>query len=364
MKILWFAWKDRFHPLAGGAEVVGSEIAKRLVAAGHEVLFVVAGFAGGASEEIFEGYRVVRVGGRWSVYFRAYQYYKKHLRGWADVVVDEINTVPFFCKFYVKEKNIVLIHQLCRKIWFYQMFFPLSLIGYVLEPLYLWLLRDRTVVTISESTKNELLGLGFSAEKIHIISEGIEISPVENLQSISKFENMTMLSLGSIRPMKRTLDIVKAFELVKESLPMVQLVLAGDATDAYGKKVLKYISDSKHSSSIQYFGKVSQEEKTELMRRAHILCVSSVKEGWGLVVTEAGSQGTPAVVYDVDGLRDSVRDGVTGLVCREDTPEGLARSICEIFLDGEKYEEYRKAAYEWSKTITFERAFNDFLKII
>jgi len=40
-----------------------------------------------------------------------------------------------------------------------------------------------------------------------------------------------------------------------------------------------------------------------LLQKSHVLAVTSVKEGWGLVVTEANPQGTPAVVYNVDGLR-------------------------------------------------------------
>jgi glycosyltransferase involved in cell wall biosynthesis len=363
MKILWFAWKDIKNPLAGGAEVVSHELGKRLVSAGHEVIFVVAGFDGALSEEIIDGYRVVRVGARWSVYFRAYQYYKLYLQGWADCVIDEVNTVPFFAKFYVREKNFILVHQLCRKIWFYQMFFPLNVIGYLLEPLYLWLLRDREVITVSESTKRELVSFGFSDKKIHIISEGIEILPLEDLESVEKFELPMMLAFGSIRPMKRTLDIVKAFELVKKELPMVQLILAGDASGRYGEKVLQYIRESEYQSSVIIFGKVLQEKKIELMSRAHILCVSSVKEGWGLVVSEANSQGTPAVVYDVDGLRDSVRHGETGTVCPE-SPKFLANAVLELLKEHGKYERIRKNAYEWSKMITFEQSFKDFLKVI
>ena len=181
MKILWLTWKDKKNPLAGGAEVVNEELAKRLVTDGHEVIFLVGGFTGGTSEETKDGFKIIRCGNRWSVYFKAYQYYKKNLKDWSDLVIDEVNTIPFFAKFYVKQKNILFVHQLCRQIWFYQMFFPLSLVGYLLEPIYLWLLRDRKVITVSESTKRDLIKFGFKKENISIISEGIEIEPVTNL---------------------------------------------------------------------------------------------------------------------------------------------------------------------------------------
>ena len=42
------------------------------------------------------------------------------------IYLNEVNTMPVFCKFYVREKNILFVHQLCREIWFYEMAFPLN----------------------------------------------------------------------------------------------------------------------------------------------------------------------------------------------------------------------------------------------
>jgi len=364
MKILWLTWKDRKNPLAGGAELVNEELAKRLVKDGHEVIFLVAGFKGAKTEEIIDGYKIIRLGNRWTVYWQVFRYYQKNLKGWADLVIDEMNTIPFFAKFYVKEKNIMFVHQLCREIWFYEMFFPLSLIGYLLEPVYLWLLKDRQVVTVSESSKKDMIKFGFKKENIKIVSEGIEIEPVQDLESIKKYENPTVLSLGSIRPMKNTGRIVKAFEYAKERIPGLKLIIAGDSNSNYGRKVLEYISKSKYQQDIEYLGRVSQEKKIELMQKSHLICVASLKEGWGLIVTEANSQGTPAVVYNVDGLCDSVKDNITGLVCEQNTTADLGMDIVNIFRNIENYPEMRKKAWEWSKEINFEKSYQDFIGII
>src|SRR3989344_5485261 len=111
MKILWFTWKDLKHPLAGGAETVNEGLAQQLINHGHEVIFLVAGFTGGLPEETVNGYKIVRLGNRWTLYWQAWRYYRKQLRGWADLVIDEVNTVPFFAKFYVQEKSIVFFPQ-------------------------------------------------------------------------------------------------------------------------------------------------------------------------------------------------------------------------------------------------------------
>jgi glycosyltransferase involved in cell wall biosynthesis len=364
MKILWFTWKDMNNPLAGGAEVVNEELAKRLVKSGHEVTFIVGGFRGGEKETSRDGFKIIRLGNRWTVYIKAFFYYKNFLSNWPDLVIEEINTIPFFTKYFVSQKSFLVIHQLAREVWFYQMVFPISLIGYILEPIYLWLLRDRKVVTVSNSTKSDLIKYGFNPNNISIISEGVEISPIENISPLTKFDKKTVLSLGSIRPMKRTDHIVKAFEIAKSKIPELQLVVAGDYSGSYGQKVFSLIKQSKYKDSITLFGKVDQAKKIELLQKSHVLLVTSIKEGWGLVVTEANSQGAPAIVYNVDGLRDSVLDKSTGLVCDENTPENMAKKITELFFDQNSYKEISKNALEFSKGVSFEKSFSQFIKII
>jgi glycosyltransferase involved in cell wall biosynthesis len=319
----------------------------------------VGGFARGLAEETVDGYRIIRLGNRYTVYVMAFLYYRKHLRGWPEVIIDEINTVPFFGKSYGVKKSFLFVHQLCREIWFYQMFFPLNLIGYLIEPIYLWLLSDQQVITVSESTKHDLLRYGFKAENVHIISEGIDVAPVPDLEGIKKHAVPTVLSFGAVRAMKRTDHIVQAVEIVRREIPNLRLIVAGDVADTYGKKLLK-----KSRAGTVFLGRVSQERKLELMQKCHIIAVTSVKEGWGLIVTEANSQGTPAIVYDVDGLRDSVRDGETGIVTKENTPEELAREIVKILKNPAEYERLRKNGWEWSKKITFEKSFMDFVGIL
>lgn len=360
MRILWFTWKDLRNPRAGGAERVNEELIKRLARRGDEVLIVTAGFRGGAREESVDGYRVLRLGSRWTVYGRAFFHYQWHLRGRFDLVIDEMNTLPFFAKFYAREKNILFVHQLCREIWFYEMCWPLSYAGYLLEPLYLRLLRDRQVLTISESTRQDLLGFGFGADRIRIIGEGIDLQPAEDLATLEKYPRPTLLSFGAVRAMKRTDHLVRAFELAKKRCPELRLIVAGDYDNPFGRKVFALARRSPYRADIFFTGRVSRTEKIELMRRSHVLLAASVKEGWGLVVTEANSQGTPAIAYDVDGLRDSVCHGRTGILCRKNTPAEMAASILLMLEENNRYERMRRSAWQESKKVTFENCFAKF----
>jgi glycosyltransferase involved in cell wall biosynthesis len=361
MKILWFTWKDGSHPLAGGAEIVNEELAKRLVADGNEVVFIVGGHSGCSKTETHsDGYKIFRLGNKWSVYWKAWRFYRSNYKGWADLVIEEVNTIPFFTKFYTKERKFIIVHQLARKVWFYQMVFPLSLIGYLIEPLYLWLISDQKTITISESSKQDLMKNGFNGEQIHIITMGSEMTPVKDPANIKKYTTPTLLSLGAIRPMKRTLHQVKAFEIAKKNNPNLKLKIAGDTSGSYATKVLKHVQNSKYSSDIEVLGRVTKKEKKLLMQKSYAILVTSVKEGWGLIVTEATSQGTPAVVYNVDGLRDSVKNNKTGLVCSKNSPKELANNITLFVQDHKRYNSIRNNAWLWSKKINFNQTYSDF----
>ncbi len=365
MKVLWFTWKDRKNPAAGGAEFINEEIAKRLASEGHEVIFIVSGFLGGDPEETANGYRVIRVGNRWTVYFSAFNYYRRHLQGWADLIVEEINTIPFLTQLYAGgERRVLLIYQLCRAIWFYQMFFPLNVIGYFLEPLYLFLMRKNISITESESTKKDLKRFGFNERKIHIIPICIGMQAIESLADATKYAEPTVLSLGALRSMKRTIHEIKAFNIAKESVPELKLIIAGEGSNAYKEKVLVEIANSPFKDDIRFLGRVGTTQKNELMLKSHALLVASVKEGWGLTVTEAASQGTPSIVYNVDGLRDSVKDGYSGFVCKRNSPAEMASRIIELFADKNKYERIRENAWKLSKIYTPERCYHAFAEIL
>jgi glycosyltransferase involved in cell wall biosynthesis len=364
VRIVWFSWKDRGHPLAGGAEVVADQLATRLAKAGHQVTLITAGFPGAQLELSRGGYRIIRVGGRYTSYWQAWRYYHDHLRGATDLVIDECNTMPFFAAWYAQAPTVLLFHMLCRQIWFYEFPFPLSLIGFLAEPVYLRLLKRGPVITVSDSTRRDLTRHGFRSDTITIIPEAVELPPVRGIAAVTKAAHPTLLILGSIRPMKRTLDAVKAFELARDHNAKLRLTLAGNADHPYGRRVLEYIKASRHASAITYAGAVPSAQKLQLLRRAHALLVTSVKEGWGLIVTEAAGQGTPAIAYNADGLRDSIQDGVTGLLTAQNTPEAMAAAIADLLHDKTRYTKLQRAAHAAARKLTFDRTYLAFKRAL
>ncbi len=344
MKILIFNWRDLKNPHAGGAEVFTYEIAKRWVQKGHSVTLFCAAFKDCKKQETIDGINIVRKGNRISVYYHAFCFYKK---GIYDVVVDEINTIPFFTPLFVKEKKIALIHQLAREFWFYEI--PVfGVFGYVLEPLYMRIYSKTKTVTVSQSTKKDLVRWGF--QDVSIVSEGIDFKPLNS--PARKEKDLTLLFVGRMKKAKKPMDAIKAFRIIKREIPGAKLWMVGA-----GYINLPDIKD------VTCFGRISAKKKHDLMSRAHILLVPAVREGWGLVVTEANALGTPAISYDVGGLRDSIKHKKTGLLCKNN-PMAMAESVLSLWKDKKHLKEYTLNALKDSKRYTWDRGAKEFMGVL
>lgn len=362
MNVLWLSWKDRSHPQAGGAETVSGKLMDHLVNDGHHVIHLTAAYPGSLAHETKKGTEIYRQGSRYSVYLKVKRLFKEKFQDWPDVVIDEMNTIPFGSGFYSHKKNLMVCYQLAREVWLYQMRPPISWIGYILEPFMLRFIAKAYPLTLTESTSSQkdLQNHGF--KNVHTFRVGMALQPLSSLKK--KQPSNVVLSLGSIRPMKQTLHAVKAFEVARDKSPKLRMVLAGDATGDYAQQVLDYIAASRHKGAIEVLGRVSASRRLELMQQADVIIVTSIKEGWGLIVTEANSQGTPAIGYDADGLRDSIQDGVTGLLAPNGDYEALGKQIVALLGNQDQYDQLREAAWRWSKEFTFDNSYADFLAIL
>ncbi|GAA3452347.1 glycosyltransferase family 4 protein [Dactylosporangium matsuzakiense] len=315
MRILVCNWKDLRHPRAGGAEVYTHEIARRWVAAGHEVTLCCAAVDGAPSIEDVDGVCVVRRGSRMGVYRAARDYYRGAGSGRFDVVVDEVNTRPFGCPAWAGTTPVVaLIHQVCREIWRYEMPLPVALLGrYVLEPAWLRRYRDVRVLTVSASSRDSLRRYGL--RDVTVVPAGVVHRPRPD---VSREAEPTVVFLGRLAGNKRPLAALAAFHRLRARMPAAQMWFIGDGPQRAALAAAA-------GPGVTLFGRVGRAERDELLARAHVLVVTSVREGWGLVVDEAAAMGTPTVGYDRPGLRDSVP--AAGGVLVEPTPAALAAAL-------------------------------------
>jgi glycosyltransferase involved in cell wall biosynthesis len=345
LRILWFNWRDLKNPDAGGAEVFTHEVMIRLARMGHSITLFCPSFRNALAREKIGGVDIVRSGGVFTVYIKAKQFYKKYKDNY-DIIIDEINGKPFLSPRIVKGKPLlVLFHQLIHEIWFYETQFPLNyLCYYYLEHKWLSAYKDTTTVTISKSSERDLKKQGFN--RVHTVPVGISANPLEKMAL--KEREPTIVFIGRLKRHKLPDHALRAFVLIKKELPNAKMWVIGDGN------MRKHLEKMK-IKDVVFYGRIKNELKFKLLARAHVVFVPSIREGWGLVVTEANAMGTPVIAYDAPGLRDSVIDGKTGILLRNKSPENLASSALSLLKDVHTLNKYSTEALAYSKQFSWDK---------
>lgn len=353
MRILFLNWRDIKNPAAGGAEIYVHEIAKRLVQKGHQVYLFTATFPGCIEKETIDGVEVFRGGNRYTVYISARYFYKQHSSDFG-VVIDSINTVPFLTPRFVRKDTpvVAIIYQLAREFWFYEMPFPISWLGYWLEPHWLRNYINIPTLTISKSTARDLSEIGF--KNIEIAPVGLNTRPLPYIAE--KEDSPTLIFVGRMGYAKCPDHILGAFSYIKKGVPNAKLWMVGDGA-------MKERLQKRGMDGVTFFGRVEQTKKYELMSKAHVILVPGLREGWGLVVTEANAMSTPAIGYNIHGLRDSIKNGETGLLC-EPTPESMSEKALELLENNYLRKRLSENALNWSRQFDWNESANKFLEVL
>ncbi len=361
MNILILNWRDPKNPKSGGAEIVTMEHAKAWAKNGHHVTWITSRFPRSKSSETIREVNIIRKGNYLTIYLLApilYLFSKTKF----DLVIDEIHGLPFFTPLYVRKPKIAFIHEVAGEIWDYMFPFPVNKIGKIIEPLYFKLYGNTKFWTDAESTVDDLVKKGIKRKNCLAIN-----CPVLNelLKTLPQKETApTFIFVSRVVKMKGIEEVIRAFFYILRDLKDAQLWIVGDGEQKYVEELKETMRSFSISPKVKFFGKVNERKKLKFMKKAHILLHASIKEGWGLVVVEAASQGTPAIVYNVSGLRDSVKNSKTGIVLRENTAKEMAREAINLIKDKKRYAAYQKNALAWAKSLTWGKATKQSLDLI
>jgi glycosyltransferase involved in cell wall biosynthesis len=294
--VLFIAWRDLDNPRAGGSEVLVDRLAEGMVARGDRVTLLCAGPAAA------RGYRVIENGGTYSQFLRAPLTYWRRLRD-ADLVVEVCNGMPFLSPLWCKRPLICLVNHMHTELWRLRFPAPVAAAGRLAESrLMPWAHRDNLFLTVSDSTADALRKTGVDADRIRQICNGV----VQPDPLTPRSPQPLFLALGRLTDYKRIDLLVKLWDRVRR-VTGGTLVIAGDGPERARIEAMA-------GPGVIVTGRISEEEKHRLLCGAWLLLHPALIEGWGIVVVEAAIRGTPAVGFDVPGLRDSVVNGQTGLL--------------------------------------------------
>lgn len=343
-------WRDLGHPEAGGAERYATEIAQGLAEFGHDVTFRTAAYPGGRTHEVRDQVRYVRKGGPYSIYPRALTSQAVG-RTRADVVIDVQNGMPFCSPVARPTIPVInLVHHVHREQWPIAMPGRIAQLGWHLESrLAPHVYRRSSYVAVSDTTRDELARLGVDRERITVIPNGTDASP---LAYPVRSPRPVVTVLGRLVPHKRVEVAIEAVDTLRHEIPDLELRIVGSGY--WEPELRRLVAQRGLEDTVTFTGQVSEAEKHQILSESWVNALPSVKEGWGLVVVEAGTHRTPSVAFaDAGGTADSIRHEETGLLVDPGQPAFTA-ALRRLLLDAPTRTRMGVAAQEWAYSFRWE----------
>jgi glycosyltransferase involved in cell wall biosynthesis len=351
VRILLVNWQDSENPQAGGAEIHMHEIFGRLAAKGHDVRLLCGGWPDAPPRARLDGIDVYRVGTRHSFPFLARKFYRRELAAWGDVLVEDINKVPLYTPRWGAKHVVALVPHLFGSTAFQELAAPLAAAVWAAERPLGRVYSRTPFQAISESTADDLVERGIPRASIAVIYPGIDaVSYTPN--PAERAPAPVFAYLGRLKKYKGVHYVIRAFAEMAVPNATLEIAGAGDYRPS-----LEALADSLDlGQRVRFLGRISEQEKLSLLRRAWALVFASPKEGWGITNLEAAACATPVVASNSPGIRESVRHDVTGLLVPHRDVHAMGAAMRRLAESRALVTSLGIAARSFAETFTWERA--------
>ena len=357
--IAFFSWRDTHNPEGGGAERYLEKMAQGLVARGAQVTVFCAAHAAAPPDETVDGVRFVRRGSKLTVYQEGFAALARGRLGHVDLVVDVQNGLPFFTRAATRVPVVVLVHHVHREQW--PVVYPglVGKVGWSIEHrLAPRLYRSCQYVAVSRATRDELVPLGVDRRRIAVVHNGTD--PVVST-AVGKTAHPSIAVVGRLVPHKQVEHAIDAALALRAEHPDLRLHVVGGGW--WEAELHRYADERNAGDTVVFEGHVDEQRKHEIYEGAWVLALPSLKEGWGLVVGEAGMHRTPTVAYrSAGGTRESIADGTSGLLVDEQTE--LTAALGAVIDDAALRERLGDGALMMSHRFTWTHAQESFAHVL
>lgn len=362
-RVLAVNWRDPMDPLGGGAEVHLYEILSSFAARGHDVEWFACRFPGSAQRERVGGIDFHRYGSWYNANYILPFRIREHLRHYpADLVIDDINKIPFFMPLFTKTPVLAVVPHLFGRTVFRETNPLFGSYVYLWEQFIPHVYRNSHFGVISPSTRDDLVGRGVPEERISVVLCGLNHDVYRSIEGLDRYSEPTIVHFGRLRKYKSIDVVIRAFRRIRAEFPNARLLIIGEGPER--PALQRYAAGMDLGDSVKFLGSLKTEEMVTILNQAHLFLNASPKEGWGLTVVEANACGMPVVGSDRPGLRDSIHDGKTGFLVPYGDDAAFAARALMLLKDRELWQRMSAAGLEWARSLTWERCASEMEKII
>ncbi len=357
--VVFFNWRDTANPEGGGSERYVESMARGLVRHGARVTIFCAAHDEAPEEQLVDGVRYVRRGNHLDVYALGLWSLLRRRFGKVDVVVDVQNGLPFFTRLGTRKPVVVLVHHVHREQW--PVVFPglLGTVGWLIERRMAPVLYRRCqYIAVSRATRSELMDLGVDKNRIAVVHNGTAAPPLVDAE---KTTNPSLVVVSRLVPHKQIEHAIGAVAALHSTHPGLTLTIVGSGW--WEDELRTYAAELGVGDLVTFEGFVSEVRKHEILARSWLMLLPSIKEGWGLVIGEAGTHRVPTVAYaSAGGTRESIAHQRSGVLVADEAE--LIDTVRELLANRARRERLGGGAHEMSLTFSWSHSQDSFSHVL
>jgi len=172
-------------------------------------------------------------------------------------------------------------------------------------------------------------------------SQRVDEADASKIESASEY-NPVLLNVSRYVEQKSHTDLILAMKYIIDEFPDAHLYFVGRGP--LEQQLRNEINQQRLDDHITVTGYVTQEQLFRYYSLADLFVLSSIREGFGIVLIEAMTAKLPIVATDIPGVNEVVNDGVTGKLVDKNTPKQIADAVQTIQKEGLE-EEYGVNGY-------------------
>jgi glycosyltransferase involved in cell wall biosynthesis len=183
---------------------------------------------------------------------------------------------------------------------------------------------------------------GVDCERIRATVDSVDANDLKS--SLGIVGRPVVGVVGRLRKEKGHAWLLETMAEVVRLIPDVVLLVVGDGPDREGLK--QKAENLGISRNVIWMGEKPIDEVYRLYSAMDVVAVPSLFEGFGLTAAEAMAAGRPVIASDVDGLREVVEDGITGIITPLGDSKALAGSLTKLLENPELRDEMGQRGHE------------------
>lgn len=187
------------------------------------------------------------------------------------------------------------------------------------------------MLVLNSLDRDTLLGQGVAQDAVTVVTMGVDVSEFESVSVEPETPRYDGIFLGRLHPQKGLLDLMRIWRLVCEARPAAKLGIIGGGSDAWFERLTSEIEKFDMTQNVDLIGFKQGAEKVRLLKNAGCFCMPSHYESFGQVAVEAMACGLPVVAYNLL-IYDEIFPGGMIRLPQGDV-EGFAAEVLKVLDD-------------------------------